>query len=607
MTRLRIAILAAACAAVWGQTSNAPARLGSESGYASLQQQCMTCHGNAATPQAKPIGTLRDLTPEHIYEVIGQGNGKVPTAPHQNLKLSDEQRQRAAESLSGRLLGTSESGDAKLMPNRCAANPPLNPAAGPAWNGWSADLSNARFQSSQAAGLTADRIPQLKLKWAFGFPNGVSMWGQPSVVAGRVFIGSDIGWIYSLDAATGCVYWSYKTKAGMRNAITLGPVKARGAKYAVYFGDLKANAYALNAQTGELLWTVRADDHFTSRSTAAPTLYNGKLFVPISSWEGFNAKQPEYPCCTSRGAVTALDANTGKQIWKYYTTPEAPKPRGKNSIGTRLYGPSGVSVWNSPTVDAKRNALYFGTGEAAVGPVPKTSDAVVAVDINTGKYLWSYQAQADDEFLVGCGPNNHPENCPKDQGPDYDIGNSPILKTLANGKRLVVAGMKNGTVFALDPDNKGAKVWEVSISPNPLSGILWGGAADDKAVYFGLSGGGVAAVQLATGEKTWFNPLEPPAGHGRAANSAAVTAIPGVAFSGARTGMLYALASADGHKLWEFDTAREFDTVNKVPARGGAIASAGPVVAGGMLFVSSGYSFGGADKNGNVLLVFAPQ
>ena len=601
MTTRSWLLLFFAVAGAWGQSA-APSRLGSESGYASLQQQCMTCHGNASTPQAKPISAMRDLTAEYIYGVIG----KMPTAPHQAMKLSDEQRQRAAESLSGRLLGTSESGDASHMPNRCAANPPLN-LSGPSWNGWSSDLSNARFQSAKNAGLTADQIPKLKLKWAFGFPQGVSAWGQPSVVGGRVFVGSDIGWIYSLDAQTGCVYWSYKMKAGMRNAITLGPIKAGTAKYAVYFGDLKANAYALNAQTGELVWTTHADDHFTSRSTAAPTLYNGKLFVPISSWEGFNAKQPEYPCCTSRGSVTALDANTGKQIWKYYTTPEAPKPRGKNSIGTQLYGPSGVSVWNSPTVDAKRNALYFGTGEAAVGPVPATSDAVVALDINTGKYLWSYQAQADDEFLVGCGPNNHPENCPKDQGPDFDIGNSPILKTLANGKRLVIAGMKNGTVFALDPDNKGVKIWQVNVSPNPLSGILWGGAADDKTAYFGLSGGGVAAVQLATGEKTWFNALEPPAGHGRAANSAAITAIPGAAFSGARTGMIYALASSDGHTLWEFDTAREFDTVNKVAARGGTIASAGPVVAGGMLFVSSGYSFGGADKNGNVLLAFSAE
>jgi len=599
---MRTTILFASALCAWTVEAQAPARLGSEIGFGIIQQQCMTCHGKAATPQAPPVAALRGLSAEKVYAAI-------TSASHQDLKLTDEQKRRASESVAGRLLGTAESGDAKVMPNHCAANPPLaDPAAAPAWNGWGADPSNNRFQSDKAAGLSADQVPQLKLKWAFGFPDGVSAWGQPAVVSGRVFVGADTGWIYSLDASTGCVYWSFQTKAGMRNAISFGPVKGHGSsKYAVYFGDLKTNVYAVDAQNGALLWTTRADDHFTSRSTGAPTLYNGKVFVPISSWEGFNAKNAEYPCCTSRGSVVALDANTGRQIWKWYTIPEPPKPIKKNSIGTQLYGPSGVSVWDAPTIDEKRHAVYFGTGEAAVGPVPKTSDAVVALDIDTGKLLWSYQTQADDEFLVGCGGSAKFENCPATQGPDYDIGNSPILKTLANGKRLVVAGMKNGVVFALDPDRKGALVWKTTISPNPLSGILWGGASDDKAIYYGLSGGGVAAVQLATGERMWFNPLEPEPGHGRAANSAAITAIPGVAFSGARTGILYALSTSDGHPLWQFDTARDFTTVNRVTARGGTIASAGPVAAGGMLFVVSGYSFGGADKNGNVLLAFSPE
>jgi polyvinyl alcohol dehydrogenase (cytochrome) len=584
----------------------AQTRMGSESGYASIQQQCMSCHGRENMPRARPIAALRELSAEQVLESINSPS----IGAHQNLKLSDEQKRRASESVAGRLLGTAENGDAKLMPNRCSSNPPIaNPASMPAWNGWGADDGNTRFQSAKAAGLTAAQVPRLKLKWAFGFPGGVSSWGQPTVVAGRVFVGSDTGWIYSLNASTGCVYWSFKTKAGMRNAISFGPVKGRGAsKYAVYFGDLKANAYGLDAQNGELLWTTKVDDHFTSRGTGAPTLYEGKLFVPVSSWEGFNAKQPEYPCCTSRGSVVALDANTGHQLWKFYTTPEPPKPTKKNSMGMQLYGPSGVSVWDSPTVDPKHHAIYFGTGEAAVGPVPKTSDAIVALDIDTGKLLWSYQYQADDEFLVGCNGSTKPENCPAVQGPDLDFGNSPILKALANGKRILLGGTKTGVIVALDPDRSGALLWKTTVSPNPLSGFIWGGAADDKNAYYGLTGGGVAAVQLATGERAWLNPLEPPPGHGRAANSAAISAIPGVAFSGARTGLLYALSAADGHSLWEFDTAKDFETVNKVAAHGGTIASAGPTIAGGMLFVASGYSFGGGgDKMGNVLLAFSPE
>src|SRR6202012_5983052 len=133
----------------------------------------------------------------------------------------------------------------------CPSNPSMtDPSASAEWNGWGADTSNTRFQAGKAPGLTPEQVPQLKLKWAFGFPGGLSAFGQPSVVSGRVFVGTDTGFIYSLDAGTGCVYWSFQTRAGVRNAMTVEPLKARGAaKYGVFFGDLKANAYGLDAQT----------------------------------------------------------------------------------------------------------------------------------------------------------------------------------------------------------------------------------------------------------------------------------------------------------------------------------------------------------------------
>src|ERR1700681_558747 len=215
--------------------------------------------------------------------------------------------------LCGRPPGGSEAGDAKFMPNHCASNPPLgDPSAGPAWNGWGNDFMNTRFQPAQAAGLAADQVPRLKLKWAFGFPNGVQAHGQPAIVAGRVFVGSDISYIYSLDAGTGCVYWSYQAQTGVRTAIVVGPVKGQGsAKYAAYFGDGRANVYAVNAQTGELLWKVQADDIVSAHITAAPTLYEGRLYVPISGGEEAISIDPHYPCCRFRGSVAALDANTG--------------------------------------------------------------------------------------------------------------------------------------------------------------------------------------------------------------------------------------------------------------------------------------------------------
>ncbi len=100
------------------------------------------------------------------------------------------------------------------------------------WNGWGNGIANHRFQSAAAAGLTADSVPRLKLKWAFGFPGGTSAFGQPAVVAGRVFVGSDIGYVYSLDASSGCVYWSYRPLAGVRNAMTVGSITTHGRTHA---------------------------------------------------------------------------------------------------------------------------------------------------------------------------------------------------------------------------------------------------------------------------------------------------------------------------------------------------------------------------------------
>ena len=577
---------------------------GTEFGFFTFQTKCMKCHGNPAVERAPLPSAIREMTPEHIYEALTTGVMKP-----QAQGMSDAEIRTLALFMSGRPMGSIQLGDAKNMPNHCPANPPMtNPAAGPSWNGWGVDMSNSRFQNAKNAGMTAADLPKLKLKWAFGIPTGISAFGQPAVVSGRVFVGTDIGYIYSLDAKTGCVYWSYQTKGSVRNAITVGAVKHATAKYAVFFGDAHADVYALNAQTGELLWTQKVDKHFTARVTAAPTLYGGNLYVPISSSEEFSASTPDYPCCTSRGSVASYDASTGKQNWKTYVMDE-PKPTTKNAAGIQRYAPAGGSVWNSPTVDAKRKAIYFGTGDAETEPAAKTSDSIMALDMATGKMLWYHQAQADDAFLGGCGMPNQPENCPKNNGPDLDIGNSPVLHTLANGKRIVVAGTKDGKVFALDPDNKGAVVWEKEIIPNPkgtplqnLDGIVWGGAKDQQNIYYGLSGGGITGVQLSTGERIWYNKFETPGGR-RVSNAAAASAIPGVVFVGGTDGKIHAVNSSDGKQIWEMETAREYDTVNKVAAHGGGMGSAGVTVAGGMLFAGSGYGVIGGNP-GNVLLAF---
>jgi polyvinyl alcohol dehydrogenase (cytochrome) len=496
-----------------------------------------------------------------------------------------------------------------------------DPAAGPAWNGWGADLANDRFQPAKAAGLTAADLPKLKLKWAFGFPGGTSAYGQPSVVSGRVFVGSDTGWVYSLDAKTGCVYWSFQTKAGVRNAMTVGPITGHpGVKYAVFFGDVKANAYALDAQTGRQLWTRHVEENFTDRITAAPALYRGRLYVPISSWEEFSARTLDFACCTSVGAVAALDANTGREIWKTYVIPERPKVVAKTSKGVEQWAPAGGSVWNTPTVDPERGAIYIGTGDATTHPAAETSDAVMAIAMADGKVLWSHQVHRNDSFLVGCNGQGRTENCPEVQGPDWDIPASPVLHTLANGKDVLVVGTKPGDVLALDPDARGAQVWRINLNGPELAGdgplppgvfpngVMWGFADDGRRAYFGMTGGGVTALDLETAMKAWYAPLNARsggAGPPGVSHGAATTAIPGAVLVGGSDGRLAALSTSDGRLLWSFDTARSFQTTNKVEAHGGSIGAPGPTVAGGMVFVGSGYAVI-RGQPGNVLLAFAP-
>jgi polyvinyl alcohol dehydrogenase (cytochrome) len=498
--------------------------------------------------------------------------------------------------------------NAKLMPNRCEADTALRDiSAKPSWNGWGAGFANARFQEAAAAQLDADQVPKLRLKWAFGFPGAKAVYGQPSVVAGRVFLGVDTGFVYSIDAATGCVYWSYQAGGPVRSAVTVGP-GPRG-QYLAYFGDLKGNVYAVDASTGEQVWKINLDNHPVARITGAPQLYQNRLYVPVASFEEVSAEDPAYQCCTFRGSVAALDAQTGRQIWKSYIIPEANKATGKNAKGTQQFGPSGGGVWNSPTLDPRRHALYVGTGDAYTAPAAKTTDAIVALDLDTGKMLWSVQDTPGDAWVVGCARDKDRENCPPDAGPDYDFGSSPILKSLPNGKSILIAGQKSGNVWAHDPDRKGAVVWKTAVfstPPKPSGQIVWGGSADNRDAYFGLASGGIVALSLPNGEREWSTLIDPAEGR-RGGHDAAVSAMPGVIFSGGRDGVLRALSSKDGKIIWDFDTIQEFKTVNGIPAKGGSMGSAGPTISGGMVFAGSGYTGAQPGVNGNVLLAFGVE
>jgi len=309
-----------------------------------FEQSCMTCHGNAAIEKAPDPAVLRQMSPEVIYKALTTGAMVPQAAP-----LSDEEKRMIAEYLGGQNI-VEGSSDAARMVNRCPSNPPITTlSATPAWNAWSADAGNGRFQTAKAAGIVADQVHGLKLKWAFGFPGTTAVYGQPSVVAGRVFVAVNTGYVYSLDAATGCVYWSFEAQSGVRNAIGVGAVKeGHPTRYAAYVGDLRANVYSVDAATGTLLWKTHVEKNGLAGITGAPALYGGRLYVPVSSREEAAGVLESYSCCTFRGSVVALDADTGRQVWKTYIIPDEPKPIRKNSKGTQLYSPSGGAIWGYP-------------------------------------------------------------------------------------------------------------------------------------------------------------------------------------------------------------------------------------------------------------------
>lgn len=485
------------------------------------------------------------------------------------------------------------------------------------WNGWGGDLDNSRYQP--VPGLTAADVPHLKVKWAFGY-RATYIYGQPTIVGGRVYVTSSTGRVYSLDARTGCTHWAFDASAAVRTAVSVIRIQsASGVRLAVVFGDDSAVVFALDADSGKPIWKKKLDQHPDARITGAPVFYNQRLYVPVSSLEELSAPSPGYECCKFRGSVAALDAHQGEVIWQTYTIDQKPKPYRKTENGTQLYGPAGGSVWSAPTLDPKRNLLYVGTGNSYTDVPTARTDSILALDMSTGDVRWVNQLHPKDNYIVGCdAPDTAGKgNCPRTLGPDVDFGASPILRTLLDGREVLLTGEKSGQVYGLDPES-GRQLWTAQVGVgSSLGGIEWGGAADKSQLYVAVSDaaastakpGGLIALRIADGKQVWrADPPAPVCSWGTrncaAAQSQAVSAIPGVVFSGSQDGHLRAYASADGRVMWDFDTAQSFATVNGVAGVGGSLDNGGATVADGMVYVNSGYGriMG---QPGNLLLAFA--
>jgi polyvinyl alcohol dehydrogenase (cytochrome) len=592
-----------------------------QDGAALFKQSCASCH-DAGVDRAPSREALRTMSPERVLDAMENG----PMIPMAN-RRSGEERRAIAMFVTGKSFthALDMIPPTKAMCAGDAAELP-DPAKAPRWTGWGQNLANTRFQDGAMAGFTGADVPRLKVKWAFGFPGVLDSNGQPTVAGGRVFVGSQDRKVYSLNAATGCVYWYFEASASVRSAVSVGRVDIdSSARYAAFFGDLRANVYAVDAATGKLLWKAKADDFPVARITSSPAFYRGRLYVGVASGEEFMGATADYECCRFRGSVVAFDGATGKQVWKTYTIAEEPRPVKKNKLGVQQWGPSGAPIWSSPAVDVKRNVLYVATGDNYSAPATRTSDAFLALDIDSGKILWSRQMTPSDVWNSACRMPDK-TNCPDTSSPDFDFGSSPILVTLPSGKRALIDGQKSGVVHALDPDQQGEVLWQTRIGQGgTMGGVQWGSAADQSNLYVALSdigrimlpyslmtaadpkrGGGMFALRLDNGERVWYTP---PPGCGDRKNcspaqSAAVSAIPGVAFSGSVDGHLRAYSASSGTVVWDFDTIRPYETVNGVPGHGGSMDGPGPAIAGGMMFVNSGYAAAGGTP-GNVLLAFS--
>ena len=443
------------------------------SAEAMYQQSCASCHDTGAgrAPQRQ---VLRAMSAEHVLEAMETGQMVYMAA-----RWPRPGRRAIAEFITGKTLGSAPGTDTLTPSAMC---PPgsgdfINPLAGPRWNGWAPNTSNARFQDASMAGLTAAQVPRLKLKWAFGYPGDIlaSANGAPAVVGNRIFVGGPGGIVYSLSAKTGCVYWSIETGSRVRAAITIGKIDTTsGSVYAAFFGDARTFTWAVNAATGKLLWKTKLDDTPGAGITGSPVFYEGKLYVPVRGNDEVFAIQPAFECCRFRGSLVALDAATGKQLWKTYTIDEEARPTTKNPKGAQSWGPSGAPIWTTPTIDEKLKTLYVTTGDNYSKPATKNSDAFMALDLNTGKILWSRQMTPGDAWTSACRLPDK-TNCPDETAPDWDFASSPILVTLASGKRALIAGQKSGVVHALDPDNNGKILWQVRVGKgHAISGIQWG-------------------------------------------------------------------------------------------------------------------------------------
>jgi len=598
------ALLAAA------QTHSEPGKVAPE-GAALYQQHCEQCHGGTVS-KAPQISLLQIMSASSVYRAMNSG-----VMQEQAKALTDTQRRAVAEHLTGQRLDTAKT--AQAAPTCTGEANQFDFDAQPDSEGWGVTRDNRRHFGSDITSLKGKDLSRLELKWAFAFPDAIRARSQPATAGGALYTGSQNGTVYALDQQSGCIRWTFSTVAEVRTGIVVAPWQGKAANPLLYFGDLVGNIYAVNAVTGELVWRDRPDDHPSLTLTAAPALYAGRLYVPMSALEVTAAADPNYACCTFRGGVAVYDAASGEKQWVGYTIDEEPKVVGKNASGTDRIAPSGAPIWGTPVIDAQRGVMYVGTGENYSSPANDTSDAIIALSLEDGHIVWKQQMTSGDAWNMGC-ETAEKINCPPENGPDYDFGAATILATTSSGKEILLAGQKSGEVYGMDPDTGGKVLWRRKLGRGGIQGgVHFGMTVDGDTVFVPMSdfyGGprwpgpakpGMFAVDILSGETKWFSETKNVC-KGREfcepGLSAAASSISGAVVGGAMDGHLRAYDANTGKVIWDLDTAVPFATLDGGEASGGSFGGAsGPVFKDDMMFINSGYGIY-FHMPGNVLLAY---
>lgn len=611
-------------------------------GAALFEQRCKACH-DPAVDRAPTRAALATMRPSHIVESMTTGvmapmSAGLSTEDRTAIatfltRLAAAPSSQAGQGGAARQASTEPAGADRF----CATNPPIR-ATATDWRSVGFDSDSTRYNPNP--GLKDSDVPRLKVKWAFAMPGG----SMPTVVGDWLFIANRSGKLYALDSKTGCVRWVQDAVSRTTPMVIQSPISPSG--WLTIIGERNRTVRAIDAQTGKDIWKSEALDPLpVAGITGTPVIFGQQVFVPLTSGEEGTASQDSYECCRFQGSLAALDLRTGKKLWQTKTLTEPLRSLGKNSAGTPIWGPAGGAVWSAPTVDARRRLVYVATGDSYTEAPTKGADAIVAMDMATGRIRWSNQVTENDNFIMRCNAPKRPANCPKVEGPDYDFGASPILFKLKSGKDVLLVGQKSGIVYGMDPDS-GRTLWTQKVgSGGALGGIEWGMTSDGERLYAPNSDllnlvdqaapgsapatvdkqppkPGLYALDPATGRVLWQTPA-PKApcvyagdrskdyakGACIRAQSAAASTMPGVVFSGTTDGWFRAYDAKTGKIIWEHSTtAQTYETVNGVSRQpGGSIDGMGPAIAGGMVYTMSGFN-GAANTGGNgvnVLLAYS--